>query len=578
MQTGKQLRALFVVILRDCLPAQPVELWQQFRQHICDDLKHALRQHGREDPPEEEVYDYGLYLINQILQHSNRSLRDYPPMPLPQMDWHQVIGNRLITEQKDYDRQEEQRLADERILMLNEDQRKAFHTVVDAVNAGDGQCFFLNGPGGTGKTFVYNTLCHALRAQGRIVICVTSSGIAALLLIGGRTSHFRFKIPIQIHESSTCAIKKNSLEAELLQAADLVIWDEVPMQHRHIVEAVDKTLRDIRNSNKLFGGLSMVFGGDFQQTLPVIVKGSRPQIVGACLQRSVVWKELTMLNLKINMRLGQDPAERNFAQWQLDVGHGKHTDDDANITLPDHFKCAQNKLDSLVETTYPGIGDLPHPPDSYFSDRMLLTARNEDVHRINKDILEKFPGEARVFHSADSIGPGGDEQESVLYPVAFLNGINASGLPLSELTLKIGCPVMVLRNLNPGQGVCNGTRGILTRMSNRVLEIRLLSGDHAGEHVFIPRITLSPSDIQLPFEFRRRQFPVCVAFAMTINKSQGQSVKYVGLDFRASVFTHGQFYVAISRVTSVHRIKAIWDPKLTQSITKNIVYTEVLLD
>lgn len=578
MQTGKQLRALFVVILRDCLPSQPAQLWQQFRQHICDDLKHALCQLGTQDPSEEEVYDYGLHLINHLLQHTNKSLKDYPPMPLPQMDWQQMVGNRLIAEQKNYNLEEEQRLADERIPKLNEDQRKAFDAIMDAVNADNGKCFFLSGPGGTGKTFVYNTLCHALRAQGKIVICVASSGIAALLLIGGRTAHFRFKIPIQIHESSTCTIRKNGLEAGLLQSASLIIWDEVPMQHRHIVEAVNRTLQDVRNSQKLFGGLSIVFGGDFQQTLPVIVKGSRPQIVGACLQRSAIWKELAMLKLKINMRLGQDLAERNFAQWQLDVGHGKLTDDDFTITLPEYFKCAENKLDSLVETIYPGIGDLPHPPDSYFSERMLLTARNEDVHRINKDILDKFPGEAKVFHSADSIGPGGDEEESVLYPVEYLNTINASGLPLSELTLKVGCPVMILRNLNPGQGVCNGTRGTLTRMSNRVLEIRLLSGDHAGEHVFIPRITLNPSDAQIPFELRRCQFPICVAFAMTINKSQGQSVKYVGLDLRTSVFTHGQFYVAISRVTSVHRIKAIWDPKDTELKTQNIVYTEVLLD
>jgi hypothetical protein len=580
MQTGKQLRALFVVILRDCLPSQPVQLWLQFRQHICDDLKHALRQLGVQNPTEDEVYDYGLHLINHLLEYSNRSLKDYPPMPLPQMEWNQIVGNRLIAEQKNYDLEEQQRLADERIPMLNEDQHKAFDAIMDAVNNGNGECFFLSGPGGTGKTFIYNTLCHALRAQGKIIICVASSGIAALLIIGGRTVHFRFKVPIQIHESSTCTIKKNSLEAELLQAASLVIWDEVPMQHRHIVEAVDRTLQDVRRSNKLFGGLSIVFGGDFQQTLPVIVKASRPQIVGACLQRSAIWKALSMLKLKVNMRLqlGLDPAEREFAQWQLDVGHGKLTDDNHNVTLPGHFKCAENTLDCLVQTIYPGIGDLPHPPDSYFSDRMLLTARNEDVHKINKDILAKFPGEARVFHSADSIGPGGDEMESVLYPKEFLNGINASGLPLSELTLKVGCPLMILRNLNPGQGVCNGTRGILTRMSNRVLEIRLLSGDHAGEHVFIPRITLSPSDIQLPFEFRRRQYPACLAFAMTINKSQGQSVKHVGLDFRTAVFTHGQFYVAVSRVTSVHRIKAIWDPKHVEPVTQNIVYNEVLLD
>ena len=108
MQTGKQLRALFVVILRDCQPSQPAELWTQFKVHICDDLKHGLRRHGVPDASDEQVYDYGLHLIDQILGHSNKSLRDYPPMPLSQMDWQQVVGNRLIAQHRNYDVEEQQ--------------------------------------------------------------------------------------------------------------------------------------------------------------------------------------------------------------------------------------------------------------------------------------------------------------------------------------------------------------------------------------------------------------------------------------------------------------------------------------
>jgi len=122
-----------------------------------------------------------------------------------------------------------------------------------------------------------------------------------LLLIGGRTVYFQFKVPIIIHESSICGFKKNSLEAELFKAADLIIWDEVPMQHRYIPEAVDRTLQDVLGNQKPFGGISVVFGGDFQQILPVIVKGSRSQIIGACLQESNLWQILKILPLKTNM-------------------------------------------------------------------------------------------------------------------------------------------------------------------------------------------------------------------------------------------------------------------------------------
>ena len=99
----------------------------------------------------------------------------------------------------------------------------------------------------------------------------------------------------------------------------------------------------------------------------------------------------------------------------------------------------------------------------------------------------------------------------------------------------------------------------MTRMSDRVLEVRLLTGSHAGTTMFIPRLSITPSSTQVPFEFCRRQFPVRVCFAMSINKSQGQSVKHVGLDVRNAVFTHGQLYVAVSRVTSVYNLKVIWD-------------------
>jgi hypothetical protein len=582
MASGHQLRNLFVTILRDCSPSDPLALWMEFRVNLCDDLHHALHSKNIiQNPTEDQIYDYGLYLIDRILQTGNKSLKDWPAMPLPQLNWAAAVGNRLIAEQRSYDNNEQTELANQRIPTLNNGQRAAFDAILNAVETMSGQTFFLHGPGGTGKTYVYNTLCYFLRGQGKIVVCVASSGIASLLLMGGRTSHSTFKIPIEIHEDSTCSIGKNTDLAELIRVTDLVIWDEAPMQHRHIHEAVDRTFKDIRNcEDKPFGGLTVVFGGDFKQILPVIVKGSRPQIVGACIQRSQLWRSVKVLKLTENMRLNTHiQAERDFAKWQLEVGHGKHTDDTGNIRLPDHFKCTENTIASLVNIIYPGINQLPLPPDEYFAKRTILTSRNDDVDDINDEMLKSFPGEEKLFMSADSAknNPENGEGE-LLYPVEYLNNINCSGMPLSKLKLKVGCPVMVLRNLNPSEGVCNGSRGIVTRMSNRVLEVRLLSGEHAGNTTFIPRLSIIPSSTQVPFDFCRRQFPVKVSFAMSINKSQGQSVNYVGLDLRNAVFTHGQLYVAVSRVTSVHNIKAIWDSNIAQPITKNIVYPEVIID
>jgi hypothetical protein len=581
MAVGQQLRHLFVSILRDCIPSRPRELWDLFWPHICDDLKYQLQRQDIQDPSDAQVQDYGLYLIDKLLSYTGRRLQEWDCMPQIVENWGLILGNHLIVEQMDYDLEAQDALAADCIAKLNQDQRAGFDLITDAITTGSGQTFFLHGPGGTGKTYLYNTLCYHLCSQGKIVLCVASSGIAAILLQGGRTAHSRFKIPIPCHESSVCNISKNSLLAPLVLQTVLVIWDEAPMLHRHIMEAVDRTFQDILGSDKPFGGVPFVFGGDFQQILPVIPGASRGQTVGACLQRSILWRSITVIQLHQNMRLNTEiAAEREFAKWQLEVGQGKHTSSEGSIiSLPDHMKCRENTVDCLIDTIYPGIstGNLSA---NYFSERTILSSLNVDVDSLNMSVLSKFPGPSKVFHSVDSIPTSeqsGGEDPMLNYPVEYLNQINCSGLPLAKLELKIGCPVMILRNLDAAHGVCNGSRGILRRWANKVLEVELLTGEHAGSKVFIPRIGCQPTEEQVAFKFTRKQFPVRLCFSMTINKSQGQSVKHVGLDLRSPVFTHGQFYVGVSRVTSCQNIKAIWDDKESSGVTKNIVYDEVLL-
>jgi ATP-dependent exoDNAse (exonuclease V) alpha subunit len=283
--------------------------------------------------------------------------------------------------------------------------------------------------------------------------------------------------------------------------------------------------------------------------------------------------EFPVLHLHQNMQLNTTiEAEREFAKWQLEVGQGKHTDECGNITLPDHMKCRVNSVDCLIDTIYPGISH-PDLQNQYFSDCTVLSSLNVDVDNLNKSVLARFPGPVKVFHSADFIPTSeqsGGEDPLQNYPVEYLNEINCSGLPLAKLELKVGCPVMILQNLDAAHGVCNGSRGILTQCGNRVLEVQLLTGEHAGSKVFIPRISNQPTEDQVAFKFTRKQFPVQLSFAKTMNKSQGQSVKHVGLDLRSPVFTHGQFYVGVSRVTSRENIKAIWDEKEAEGKAKNI--------
>jgi hypothetical protein len=265
IQLGGQLRQLFAIILLNCQPAMPLILWDNHKANICDDLAHRLSVIGYADPSEDQVFDYGLHLIDKILSQSGRSLQDFPPMPLPQQQWALISNNSLLQEQLDYDLEELAVQVEEKKILFNVEQRAVFDAVVDSVRNQQGKVFFLHSAGGCGKTFVCNIIAAAVRSSGKVALCVASSGIASLLLDGGSTAHSRFKIPIPILDNSSCAVKKGSILHGLFKETGIIIWDEAPMQHKFAIEAVDKCLRDLLDKDILFGGITVLFGGDFRQ-------------------------------------------------------------------------------------------------------------------------------------------------------------------------------------------------------------------------------------------------------------------------------------------------------------------------
>jgi ATP-dependent DNA helicase PIF1 len=142
-------------------------------------------------------------------------------------------------------------------------------------------------------------------------------------------------------------------------------------------------------------------------------------------------------------------------------------------------------------------------------------------------------------------------------------------------------PLMLLRNLDPSQGLCNGTKLSLKHIYNHTIEVEILGGQHNGKAVCIPRILLKPKEGEYPFDWERCQFPVNVAFAMTINKSQGQTLTRVGIYLPEPVFAHGQLYTGSSRPSHPNNIRVTVIPSVDSqptNKTRNIVYTEVIED
>lgn len=203
---------------------------------------------------------------------------------------------------------------------------------------------------------------------------------------------------------------------------------------------------------------------------------------------------------------------------------------------------------------------------TWLSERAILAAKNTDVDQLNLAIQNTIPGEINSYKSIDTVM---NEDETVNYPTEFLNSLDLPGLPPHNLQLKVGSVIIVLRNLNQPR-ICNGTRLSVRKVMPNLIEGTILKGRYKGENVLIPRIPMIPND--LPFEFKRLQFPVRLAFAITINKSQGQSLGVCGINLEYHCFSHGQLYVACSRVGRPTSLFVY----ANEGKTKNIVYHRVL--
>jgi hypothetical protein len=549
--------------------------------HICDDYKATLQRRGIVEPSFEQIESWALHSLQDVLAKFSKTLDDFGlPTPSIAFDW--LETNRLLEVEHDYNVEVLQAEVAMAIESLNDGQRAAYNGVIDVYAAHHAKVIFIDGPGGTGKTYTENLILNIVRSCGDIALVVASSGIAALLLSGGRTTHSYLKIPIALDRKSFCYIRKQDDLTTLIHQTKLILWDEAPMTNKFAFEAVDQTLRDLTNRNEPFGGIVFVMSGDFRQVLPVIPRGSRADIVSALIKSFYLWEFVEVFRLSENMRANDvvaihpDLGNRTFADWLLCLGNNElETIDEDYIKCLDMMVLPPTDTQAMVVAIYPRLHE-GQATNKYLHERAILALHNKEVSLINAMVLSYLPGAQVDFLSADSVE---DTEVANTYLSEFLNTLEVSGMPSHKLSFKIGAPVILLCNLDPLAGLCNGTRLIIRRFTMRVVEVKIIIGKWAGNVAFIPRIKFISDNNGLPLTFARKQFPLRLAYAMTINKSQGQTLSHVGLHLTDDVFSHGQLYVAFSRAKAPENVK-VQLPDIVHGrigLMRNVVYEEALL-
>ena len=542
--------------------------------------------------------------LSKRLQDEGKTLAEYE-LPEPQ-----DVNTELQREVMKYDPQQQLQLY--RDLLAKEPNTPEQQAVIDHVlhtlntNCESGNLIFIQGMGGSGKSALCKKLQALVRSRGHIALGCAATALAATIYDDFYTAHSLFKYPVNDDPDDyapemDCKLDYYPQRQELLNRSKMILWDEWPSNNKDIFEGASRALNE-------FKGKILIACGDFRQTGPVIQHGDKWQILQASMISSPIWPEMVKFRLTQNLRLKASNTSpqslRNMQEYNdliLAVGEGKTDCPHATvIQYPDPQGIMSYKIPSLkyfdnenkkihqnvIDFLFPNSSRGSFLSTSSFSKRAILAATNKQVDDWNKVLQEYFESTdtgnrntIQTLVSKDELCEADDTYGFLnsMLTENVLNNYNRDGVPPHELMLRVGDICLLQRNLDRQEGLVNNCKVQILEIRRFCIRELLLQ---TMTEVAIPRIRFK---FRLPygqsFEMIRTQFPLRLAYSLTYNKAQGQSLERAIIDVTTPPFAHGHLYVALSRATLAEGIACIVnaDQITDGGITlQNVIYHDLL--
>lgn len=399
-----------------------------------------------------------------------------------------------------------------------------------------GNVFVIQGAAGSGKTFILNQIMdHCLNENVR-AMAVAYTGIASCLLPKGRTVHSLFRIPWNPQQVA-CSIQPESSVYNNIKKASVLVWDQAAYCSRQIIEEVNGFLQIMMNSPKLFGGKLVVMSADFLECSPIVVGATKNEPVEShSILFSALYSQMQRFQLHENFRF-TSPAD---FQWCLEIGNGLRSE----ISVPN--ECRVYDMETLINSIYgPGYASMSSDD---IMERSIFTVIADDVDALNTKCLNQLYPTKFICQSINYFRKIDQEQRSRFYNMERVMENLPKYFPADVLQLTVNCPIILTQSF---AGLASGTRLIVKSVVENKIVAEIGVGKRKGKTIKIYRVLSRKTFHHGNVEFIRRQFPVALAFSITINKAQGLEFKRAGVYFPCRVFSHGQLYVAVSRVPDI---------------------------